>query len=87
MPKKKPTRAERRANLSWIIISVFVIGSLGLTAVASLVGPVQAPPTPTEPIFVTILPVRPNTPTPGGTPTTTPLAPVAPPGPAVAPTQ
>ena len=86
MPRKM-TRAERRANVGLIILSVFVIGSLAVGAVASLVGPVQDVPTPTNDFFVTILPVAPDTPTPEATPTTTPLAPAAPTGPAVAPTQ
>jgi hypothetical protein len=85
MPRK-PARGERRANTGLIVLSVLVIGSLTLSAVISLVAPVEPPPTPTPPFFVTVLPITAPTFTPDFTPTPTVAGP-APQGPAIAPTQ
>ncbi len=85
MPKKQ-TRGQRRANTALIILSVLIVGSLLLSAIVSLVAPLEAPPTPTQPVFLTVLPVEPPTLAPAFTPTATVPGP-GPEGPAVAPTQ
>ena len=85
MPKKQ-TRSQRRANTALIILSALIIGSLLVSAIVSLVAPIDVPPTATAPIFVTVLPIEAPSLAPVLTPTATVSGP-APEGPAVAPTQ
>ena len=80
---RKSSRSDRRRNTGLIVLSVLVIGSLTLSAVISLVAPVEELPTPTQAIFLTTLPIVAPTATPELTPSPTPPGPQPPP---VAPT-
>ena len=84
MPKKL-TRSQRRANAAMTVFTVLIVGSLLVGAIVSLVAPIETPPTPTQPIFITVLPIEAPTITPALTPTASATGP-QPEGPAVAPT-
>jgi hypothetical protein len=87
MPRRSSARSTTRTPVGLIVLSVFVIGSLTLGAIVSIVDPVVVS-TPTQEIFLTVLPLPQLTQVPEPTATeATPTPPQPAIGPAVAPTQ